>query len=154
MKPLMTMAFALAALSLCGSAVYRPPEPAAACLARCREKLGIYDGYATPTWVLRGIARAESGECDSAIGDDGISLGRCQLNSRYAADRARAWGRFDPFQPNDAIRVASCILQENLRELGSWDLAIAAYRQGVAGVLAHGAASRYSDRVMLLGAAP
>lgn len=116
--------------------------------ARCPERLGYYDGYLTPASILQGIARAESTERDGAIGDDGISRGRMQLNSHYDAPRARAWGKFDPFSPIDSVRIASCIFQDNLKQLGGdEDLAIAAYRQGVGGVLRDGPTGWYVARV-------
>ena len=104
-------------------------------------------GYATPAWILRGIAIAESGERDNAIGDDGISRGRMQLNRHYDAERRAKWGAFDPFSPHDAIRIADCILMANLRALGSWDLAIVGYRQGVAGVRRNGLCEWYVRRI-------
>ncbi len=137
-------AWPLALLLLCGSSIYSAPPPQA---QRRAASVSIYDGYKTPAAILRGIARAESDEIDSAIGDDGISIGRMQLNERFHAPRAAAWGEYDPRNPFDAIRIADHILQVNFRALGSWNLAIAAYRQGVDGVRRNGPARWYIERV-------
>jgi hypothetical protein len=121
----------------------------------------IYDGYATLAAILRAHARAESDEMDWAIGDQGRSHGRMQLNETYHAERAAKWGEYDPHKATDAIRIADRIWQENYEALGhvpyygppeTWqrqreDLTIAAYRQGLAGVLANGATRWYIERV-------
>ncbi len=134
---------AVAALLLCGSALSPSPHFG----GRSPYGLGLYDGYRTPAPILRGIARAESDEHDDAIGDDGVSRGRMQLDRWWDAERAAKWGAFDPFSANDSIRIASCLFQENLAELGGEDKAIAAYRQGAQGVRENGAAGWYVERV-------
>lgn len=124
-----------------------PYSPPAIPRARSRERLTIYDGYRTPASILKGLARTESSFEDDAIGDDGISEGRFQHNRRFHAERAAKWGEFDPFAPLDGARIASCIIQENLKAFGSMDLAIAAYRQGLKGTRRDGAAIWYVRRV-------
>jgi len=106
----------------------------------------IYDGYATPAAILRAHARAESDEADWAVGDDGISRGRLQINERYHAERAELYGEYDPANCFDALRVASGIWQDNARHFAlawrgdpdTWavrrfELTVCAYRQGWAG---------------------
>lgn len=100
-----------------------------------------------PAHILRGIAIAESREDDTAIGDDGISKGRMQLNENYHAERAKKYGEYNPFNPLDSVVISGYIYMENLRRLGDSDLAIAAHRQGVDGVRKYGATKWYIDRV-------
>lgn len=133
----MRAALVLALMLACSVLYAKPPD--------------LYSGYATPANILRGIARVESDEQDKALGDDGLSRGRMQLNKRYDAERADKWGRFDPFIAADAIRIADCILMENLRLLGSWDAAITAYRWGVTGEKRHGIDRAYVDKVLKEG---
>jgi len=97
--------------------------------------------------LLRAIAMVESGERDTAVGDDGISIGRFQLNERFHSLRARSYGEYDPRDPYQAAYVAARILQDDYTALGSWRLAIAAYRQGIGGVRSHGAIMWYVNRV-------
>ena len=105
--------------------------------------------YATgcPEWVLRGIAFAESSERDDATGDGGESIGRFQLREIYHEARAARWGEYDPRDCVQAGIIAGFIIMENLAALGSLDLAIAAYRQGVEGVRRDGATEWYVERV-------
>jgi len=105
---------------------YVPPPT----MRRPPYRLGIYDGYKTPAWVLRGIAKTESRENDNAIGDDGVSIGRMQINERFRKDRIARFGWYDPRQPNDSIRVASCIIQENIYQKGTLEMAVEAYNRG------------------------
>jgi hypothetical protein len=133
------------------SSAAMPFEPAPAFGGRCPERLGMYDGYETPAWILRGIALAESEGRDSAVGDGGISLGRMQINELYRAQRVAAWGEYDPQDPNDAIRIASCIFQDNLKRLGNTYLAICAHRQGAGGVERNGPTFWYVERVIERG---
>ena len=106
--------------------------------------------YATgcPEWVLHGIAFAESSERDDATGDGGESIGRFQIREVYHASRAARWGEYDPRDPTQAGIIAGLIIMDNLAQLGSLDLAIAAYRQGVAGVRRDGPSAWYCERVM------
>ena len=100
-----------------------------------------------PAGILHGIAMVESGNSDSAIGDDGISIGRFQINERYHSMRARAWGEYDPHNPSEAAIIAGHIFMDNLKQLGSIDLALCAYRQGIGGVLKNGPGMWYAERV-------
>jgi hypothetical protein len=100
-----------------------------------------------PAHILRGIAIAESGENDTAIGDDGISKGRMQLNENYHAERAKKYGEYNPFNPLDSVVISGYIYMDNLKRLGNPDLAIAAHRQGVDGVRKYGATKWYINRV-------
>lgn len=115
--------------------------------ARSRETVGLYEGYMTPEWILKGIARTESGERDRSIGDDGVSKGRMQINERFRAERVAKWGRYDPFLPLDAVRIASCVFQENLDYFDNEYLAIAAYQKGRRGVVINGPDPRYVKNV-------
>jgi hypothetical protein len=131
------------ALAITAASAYAKPPPAM--------QANIYSGYATPANILRGIARVESDERDKALGDDGLSRGRMQLNKRYDAERAAKWGHFDPFVAVDSVRIADCILMENLKLLGSWDAAITAYRWGVMGEKRNGIDRAYVDKVLKEG---
>jgi hypothetical protein len=91
-----------------------------------------------------------------------------QINETFRAERVRAWGEYDPHNCFDAVRIADRIWQENAKAFSSrpmrgppetWarqreDLTIAAYRQGVAGVLRNGPTMWYVERVRraMLGA--
>lgn len=97
--------------------------------------------------ILRGIARVESDERDYVVGDDGISVGRMQINERWREERVRKYGEYDPRDAFDAVFITAKIFNDNLKILGSEDLAIAAHRQGVNGVLKNGASEWYIDRV-------
>lgn len=100
-----------------------------------------------PAHILRGIALTESGENDTAIGDDGISKGRMQLNENYHAERAEKYGAYNPFDPLESVIIAGYLYMDNLKRFGDSDLAIAAHRQGVSGVREYGACDWYIKRV-------
>lgn len=104
-------------------------------------------GTIVPARLLRAVAIVESSERDYATGDDGISIGRYQLNERYHAERAQRWGEYDPRDPLQAGLIAARILEDNYRRLKDWTLAIAAYRQGIAGVRRNGATMWYVERI-------
>lgn len=104
-------------------------------------------GTIVPARLLRAIAIVESAERDNATGDDGISIGRYQLNERFHAERAERWGEYDPRDPLAAGIIAARILEDNYCQLGDWTLAICAYRQGVTGVRRHGATMWYAERI-------
>jgi hypothetical protein len=135
--------------------VPEPPAPDVPSPART-----LYDGYTTPAWILRAHARAESDEMDWAVGDDGISRGRMQINERYHAERAALYGEYDPANCFDALRVANGIWQANARHFAlawrgdpdTWaarrfELTVMAYRQGWRGA-SRGATYWYFERVM------
>lgn len=119
--------------------------------ARSRDGLTVYSLASiitgAPEEILRGLAFAESSGLDSAIGDGGESIGRFQLREIYHEARAARWGEYDPRDPEEAAIIAGRILMDNLAQLGDMDLAIAAYRQGVAGVRRDGATGWYVERV-------
>ena len=141
------LALALAALALTSSAVYRAPEPR---IDRPRERLTVYEaavlGTSVPAALLRAVAIVESAEQDAAVGPDGLDLGRYQLREIFHAERAARWGEYNPHSA-EAGHVAARVLEANYLALGSWELAIAAYRQGVAGVRRDGPAEWYVERV-------
>ena len=112
----------------------------------------IYDvaveGTIVPAELLRAIARVESGEDDSAVGDGGRSLGRFQLLEDYHASRAAVLGEYDPRNPVQAGRVAADYLQACLRAFPGDEVSgIAAYRQGIAGVRRNGVGRWYVELV-------
>jgi len=100
-----------------------------------------------PAWILYGIACTESDERDDAVGDGGESIGRFQLRENYHAERAGKWFEYDPKNPGQAALIAGFIFMENLAAFGDVNLAIAAYRQGIAGVRKHGPTMWYVERV-------
>ena len=139
--------YILAIMPLLAVAPYKVPPPS---MARCPEPTLYKLAEAVtgaPAEILQGIARAESGECDSAIGDNGESLGRFQLREIYHESRAKAWGNYDPRNPTQAAVIAGHILMDNFKQLGNMDLAIMAYRQGIGGVLRDGGTIWYLQRV-------
>lgn len=101
-----------------------------------------------PEAVLRGIAFAESSMNPDAIGDGGDSLGMFQINERFRDERVEKYGEYDPFCPLESAILTGRLYMDNLRRLGSQELAIAAHRQGVSGVRNNGAAQWYVERVM------
>lgn len=116
------------------------------------DPVSIYDlaEYATgaPAEILRGIAFAESSERDDAIGDGGESIGRFQFRRVYQAERDARYGALDPRDPVESAILAGLVYMDNLLALGSVELAIAAHRQGVAGVRRDGASDWYVEWVM------
>jgi hypothetical protein len=139
--------------------------PRAPCLWHIPVRLDVYEMAevvtGAPSRILRGIARTESDEDDLARGDDGVSVGRFQLNERFHRERAARYGEYNPFDPLEAARIAGCLYVDNLRELSlashvadpdTWagrrrDFAIAAHRQGCRGVRRNGPCPRYVYRV-------
>lgn len=116
-----------------------------------KEVLSVYEMAeivtGAPADILRGIAITESNENDRAIGDDGISKGRMQINETFHNERAEKYGDYDPFNPLDAAIIAGYIFMENLSRLKDSDSAIAAHRQGIRGVRKNGPAAWYVKRV-------
>ena len=104
-----------------------------------------------PEWILRGIAMTESGCNSFAVGDDGISLGMFQLNEKYHEERARKYGEYDAYNPEQAVLIAGYIMEHNLSVFTDYRDAIAAYRQGVSGVKKHGRTDWYVNRVIKYG---
>lgn len=100
-----------------------------------------------PVEILEGIAFAESTFDQYAIGDDGISLGRFQINEKYHAYNAATYGEYNPMCPLDSAILTGKIYMADLKALGSVDKAIAAHNQGRAGVRANGPGVEYVRRV-------
>lgn len=100
-----------------------------------------------PANILKAIAITESNENDDAVGDDGISRGRMQLNELYHDERVMKYGEYDPHNSLDSVIIAGFLFMDNLNHFGDVDKAIAAYRQGVSGVKEHGDTEWYVKRV-------
>jgi len=119
----------------------------------CRS-FSIYDaavlGTDIPADLFRALAMAESGERDSATGDDGASIGRFQLNERFRAERVRLYGEYDPRDPRQAGRVAAAILQAHFACFGSWPLALTAYNAGAGYAIKRGVRWAYVNRVQMM----
>jgi len=128
-----------------------------ACLplhAEQARSFSIYDaavlGTDIPAELFRALAMAESGERDSATGDDGASIGRFQLNERFRAERVRLYGEYDPRDPIQAGRVAAQILQAHYERFHSWPLALTAYNAGAGYAIKRGIRWAYVDRVQMM----
>jgi len=100
-----------------------------------------------PANILKAIAITESNENDGAVGDDGTSRGRMQLNELYHDERVMKYGEYDPHNSLDSVIIAGFLFMDNLNRLGDVDKAIAAHRQGVSGVKEHGDTEWYVKRV-------
>jgi len=115
------------------------------------EVLSIYEVAeiitGAPANILRAIAITESNENDDAVGDDGISRGRMQLNELYHDERVMKYGEYNPFNSLGSVVIAGFLFMDNLVRLGDIDKAIAAHRQGVNGVRKYGASEWYVNRV-------
>lgn len=139
----------VAVVALTTSRLYTPEVPH---VQKIPQRLTVYEIAEITTGassaVLKGLARAESDEDDTAVGDDGHSVGRYQWHDRYLADYQRRFGDFDPLDPLMSSVRAGQSLVANEAALGCVRLAIAAHRQGRAGVLADGASEWYVRRVM------
>lgn len=101
-----------------------------------------------PVEILYGIAFAESTGNQFAIGDDGISKGRFQINEKFHAYYAALYGEYDPFCPLESAILTGRIYLDNLKALGNVEDAIAAHRQGRTGVRRSGRTQWYVDRVL------
>lgn len=101
-----------------------------------------------PVYILEGIAFAESSGDQFAIGDDGISIGRFQINETYHEYYASLYGEYNPYCPLDSAILTGRIYMDNLKALGSVEDAIAAHRQGRTGVRKNGRTQWYVDRVL------
>lgn len=100
-----------------------------------------------PENILRGIAFAESSYNPYAIGDDGISIGLCQINETYHAERAALYGEYNPWCPLDSLIIAGRLYVDNLAALGDSRLAITAHKMGRTGAK-RGEVTWYVDRVL------
>jgi hypothetical protein len=159
LKPMLAYGVVMTLIAvLLSPIIYPEPELSQSFIATsCKS---IYDGYATPAAILRAHARVESDEMDWAIGDDGKSRGRMQINESFHAGRAAAFGEYDPHNCFDALRVADGIWHENFvywSELVPYDepdrarviedLTIASYQRGRDGVRRLGPIWEYVEKV-------
>ena len=104
-----------------------------------------------PSFILYGIASAESDFTATAIGDGGKSLGMFQINETFRDIRVRKYGEYNPFNPLEAAIIAGFIMAENLAVYPDYHQAICAYRQGITGVQKNGAMTWYSEKVLEKG---
>lgn len=145
MKPAL---IAIVSLVFSSSVAFVPVSPT---LARSDDRLTVYElaeaVTGAPADILHGIACTESGEDDEAIGDQGRSHGRFQINETFRAERVRLYGKYDPHDATESAIIAGRIYMDNLARLGSEELAIAAHCQGVRGVRRNGPALWYVERV-------
>ena len=137
---------AIVALVLSSSAPFVQPER-----RHFDDRMTVYDVAevltGAPADILHGIACAESNENDAAIGDQGRSRGRFQINEDFREERVRLYGEYDPHDAGDAAILAGRIYMANLARLGNEIYAIAAHRQGAGGVRRNGATLWYVERV-------
>ena len=105
-----------------------------------------------PESILRGIAFAESTYNPDAIGDDGVSIGLCQINETFHEERARLYGEYNPWCPLDSLLIAGRLYMDNLKVLKSQRLAITAHKMGVTGAK-RGEVTWYVERVLTRGKA-
>ena len=104
-----------------------------------------------PSFILYGIASAESDFTANAIGDGGKSLGMFQINETFRDIRVAKYGEYNPFNPIDSAIIAGFIMAENLAVYPDYHQAICAYRQGIGGVKKNGAMTWYSEKVLEKG---
>jgi hypothetical protein len=93
-----------------------------------------------PPSILWGVAHAESDFNPLAVSPDGRDRGMFQLRDGCTDVR-------DPFDVAEAAHVAAGILARDRAELGSWPLAMTAFRWGRRGARAHGVDWEYVQRV-------
>lgn len=115
-------------------------------------ELTIYDiaekETGCPARILRGIHFAESSYGKNLKHPNVFDRGHFGLSEKYHTERAKKWGEYNPDCPLQSAIIAGHIFMENLAILGTEDLAICAYRQGVAGVQKNGAELWYYERVL------
>ena len=138
---------------LASVAPYRPSSAPSVIPARSHDGLTIYSLASiitgAPEDLVKGFAFAESSFRPNPEHPDPADKGMFGLHEtpEIHAERARKWGEYDALNPTDAAIIAGRILMDNFARLGDMDLAIAAYRQGVAGVRRDGATGWYVARV-------
>lgn len=128
-----------------------PPEDLSAVPEAYRETIRAAAREAgIPARILAGIAFAESSFRADPHHPDPLDRGMFGLHESQAirAERVARFGEYDPLDPGQAARVAAGILAEHRETFRDWRLAIAAYRQGAAGVRRDGAAEWYVVRVL------
>jgi hypothetical protein len=127
--------------------VYFPETGASGVFADCFEYAESVTGFSAE--ILRGIAATESHFRSGVVGDGGMSYGMFQLHSRWHESRVEKWGEFDPVDPFESAVIAARIMRENLAAFdGNLRLAIAAYKQGIAGVRKNGTIQWYIESVL------
>ena len=104
-----------------------------------------------PSFILYGIASAESDFTANAIGDGGKSLGMFQINETFRDIRVAKYGEYNPFSPIESAIIAGFIMAENMAIYPDYNQAICAYRQGIGGVKKNGAMTWYSEKVLEKG---
>ena len=102
----------------------------------------------TSASILKALAIAESSEADSAIGDDGVSFGRFQINETFREWNIATFGDYNPTDPYSSAALAGRLYQYNRARLGTHYRAIAAHRQGARGVKKNGPSHWYVERVI------
>lgn len=100
-----------------------------------------------PERILRGIAFAESSYNPDAVGDDGKSIGLCQINEDFHEERAQKYGEYNPYDPLDSLVIAGRLYVDNLKALGCERLAVTAHKMGPTGAK-RGEVAWYVDRVL------
>ena len=118
------------------------PRPALSIYEIAEQKTGC------PAYIVRGLHFAESSYGENTNHPCPFDRGEFGINERYHAERAEKWGEYNPDNALQSAILAGNIIMENLAALGSYDLAVCAYRQGVTGVQRNGADLWYADRVM------
>lgn len=78
----------------------------------------------------------------NVAGDDGRSVGYCQIQEKWWGRLMHEIGAEDLYQPYDNFRVSAAILAENTAKYGTVEDALTAYNTGKPG------ASTYSKAVM------
>lgn len=144
---LATIAALFTASNISPAVIINEPEP-----VKIDVILDIYQlaSLATgcPVQILRGIAFAESSFNPDAVGDGGKSIGLCQINEDFHADRVKLIGReYNPWCPLDNLIVAGANYTDNLEAFGDPRLAITAHKQGRTGAKA-GEVTWYVERVL------
>lgn len=141
----------LAALTLSAVPCHTPDLPRT--FSRSDDRMNMYElaelVTGCPAQILQGIAFAESSFRVNPPHPDAFDRGMFGLHETPTLHRERAgkWGEYDALMPPQAAIIAAHIYMDNLAQLGDETLAIAAYKQGVAGVRRDGVDEGYVARV-------
>lgn len=108
------------------------------------KELSIYERYGKQYGIspklLKAIAKVESGEQPSMVGDDGESVGLFQIQPKWHAQRLKKGESL--LDPDVNARIACEILKELMDKYGTLDEVLTAYNCG------HDTGSReYANRV-------
>lgn len=101
-----------------------------------------------PIGILYGMAFAESTYSQWAMGDDGVSFTRFQINETFHEYNAATYGEYNPCCPLDTAILTGKIFMADLAALGNVEDAIAAHNQGRTGVRNDGRDQEYVNRVL------